>query len=55
MPWTAADAGKHKKGLDAAQKKRWARIANALLQKFEKEGDSDAEGRAIRIANKRVG
>lgn len=55
MPWTAADASKHKKGLSKKQQAQWAKVANALLKRFQKEGDADAEGRAIRIANDRVG
>lgn len=46
MPWTAADADKHIKGLSANQKKGWAKIANAALKEYN--GD---EGRAIRTAN----
>jgi uncharacterized protein YdaT len=45
MPWSASDASKHIKGLTPAQAKRWASIANSVL---EQTGD---EGRAIRIAN----
>ena len=48
MPWTAADAKKHKKGLTPAQAKKWATIANAV----RKSTGSDAE--AIRTANARV-
>lgn len=45
MPWTAADAKKHKKGLNSTQAKAWAEIANNALKEY---GD---EGRAIRTAN----
>lgn len=46
MPWKAGDAkGKTRKAKTPAQKKRWSRTANAVLNKT---GD---EGKAIRIAN----
>lgn len=48
MPWSAADASKHHKGLSDDSKERWARIANAILSKT---GD---EASAIKIANSRV-
>lgn len=51
MPWTAADAGKHHKGLSAAQKKKWAATANAVLSECKESGGSDCEGKAIRVAN----
>ncbi len=49
MPWTAADAKKHKKGLSASQSKKWAAVANGTL----KSTGNDAT--AIRTANKAVG
>lgn len=46
MPWSEADAAHKTKHADTpAKRAKWARIANAVL---EKDGD---EGRAIRIAN----
>lgn len=51
MPWTADDADKHKKGLTPAQKTKWAKIANGVLEQCRKDGGSDCEGKAIRIAN----
>ena len=46
MPWTANDAHKHTKKADTkAKKKKWAKIANAVLR----SGKSEAS--AIRIAN----
>src|SRR5512137_2515563 len=51
MPWTAKDADSHKKGLTPAQKKKWASIANGVLEKCQADGGSDCEGKAIRIAN----
>ena len=48
MPFSPSDADKHKKGLDQDSKVKWARVANAIL---EREGD---EGKAIRIANSQV-
>lgn len=55
MPWTAADADRHKKGLTEKQKKRWAAVANAVLRKCKKDSGDDCEGKAIRIASARVG
>jgi uncharacterized protein YdaT len=49
MPWSAGDAKKHKKGLSKTEAKKWAEIANAALKQY---GD---EGKAIRVANSRVG
>jgi hypothetical protein len=46
VPWTAKDASKHKAGLNASQRKKWAAIANGVL----KSTGNDAE--AIRTANK---
>jgi uncharacterized protein YdaT len=48
MPWIPADVDKHKKGLTPMQKKKWVKIANAVLRET---GD---EGRAVRIANSQV-
>lgn len=54
MPWSPRDALKHKKGLTPAQQKKWASIANSVLAQCQKDGDSDCEGKAIRIANSQV-
>lgn len=51
MPWVAADAKKHKKGLTSQQAKKWASIANGVLKDCQKKGGKDCEGKAIRIAN----
>lgn len=49
MPWQPKDAAKHTKAAQSdQQKKKWAEIANAVL---ERDGD---EGKAIRIANSRI-
>lgn len=46
MPWTAKDARRHtKQAKTAAQKRRWAQTANAVLRHT---GD---EAKAVRIAN----
>jgi len=45
MPWTAADAKSHKKGLNPTQSKAWAEIANNVLKE---KGD---EATAIKVAN----
>lgn len=54
MPWTKADALKHKKGLTEAQQAKWANIANRVLAACQKRGGGDCEGMAIRVANSRV-
>jgi len=51
MPWTSADAKKHKKGLTPQQEKRWASIANSVLKACKDSGTSDCDAKAIRIAN----
>ena len=51
MPWTIDDVDGFKKGLTAAQKKKWVSIANGILKECQSEGGSDCEGKAIRIAN----
>ena len=49
MPWTAADATRHTKSArTAAQKRKWARVANAVLKK------TGNEALAIKIANAAV-
>lgn len=45
MPWKAADASQHKKGLNPTQQKAWAEIANSALKEY---GD---EASAIKVAN----
>lgn len=55
MPWKAEDAAKHKKGLSGKESAKWARIANAILADCQGMKGSDCEGKAIRIANSRVG
>src|SRR5262252_5352007 len=54
MPWTAADAKKHKKGLSPKQSRQWAHVANAALKRCQDAGESDCDGRAIRQANAAV-
>lgn len=49
MPWTAADAQKHDNDANSpAKSKKWARIANSVLQRT---GD---EAQAIRVANSKI-
>lgn len=55
MPWKADDADKHKKGLSSDQKKSWAQIANGVLKECQQMNGEDCEGKAIRIANSKVG
>ena len=55
MPWTAAKAHKHKKGMSPEQAKKWAKVANNVLRECEAAGGSDCEGRAVRVANSAVG
>jgi len=46
MPWSARDASRHtKRAKTPAQKRKWAKVANAALREY---GD---EGRAVRAAN----
>lgn len=54
MPWTAAQAKDHKKGLTPTQAQAWAKIANHALSDCASKNGSDCEGRAIRIANAAV-
>jgi hypothetical protein len=44
MPWTAADADTHKKGLTKKQRRKWASIANAVFESCQDEA------KAIKIA-----
>ena len=55
MPWTVRDVDKHKKGLNNAQKRRWIKIANKVLQDCQKDGGKNCESLAIKIANSKVG
>lgn len=49
MPWTAADAPNHIKGLTKKQRKKWSAIANGVFDSCK--GDKDCEAKAIKIAN----
>jgi len=51
MPWTIKDVDSKIKGLNSSQKAAWVSIANAALANCKSKGDSDCEGRAVRIAN----
>ena len=55
MPWSVGDVDKHKKGLTNKDKKKWVSIANSVLESCKSSGGSDCEGKAIRIANSKVG
>lgn len=57
MPWTPADAPRHKRGLSARQRRQWAAVANTILATCLRRGGSQStcEGRAIRGANSAVG
>lgn len=55
MPWGVNDVEKHKKGLSAAQKKKWTQIANGILKECQEMKQGDCEKKAIRIANSKVG
>lgn len=49
MPWTAQDADKHVKGLSKKQKRKWAAIANSVLEACQ--GQEGGEAKALKIAN----
>ena len=53
MPWTPADADKHKKGLSAKGRRQWAAVANSALAKCLADGGEESEcaASAIRQAN----
>lgn len=53
MPWTAADAKSHVKGLTPKEARQWSHVANAALAACLKKGgsQSECEGSAIRQAN----
>lgn len=53
MPFTAADAKRHKEGLTGEQESAWAKIANAVLKRCQGQGNSAdfCEGKAVRVAN----
>lgn len=57
MPWTPADAHRHKRGLSARQARQWARVANSALRRCLADGgtQSRCEASAIRQANSAVG
>ena len=55
MPWSSSEAVKHKKGLSPAQAAKWAKIANGILADCQSAKGSDCEGKAVRIANSKVG
>ena len=57
MPWTPADANRHKKGLSARQRRQWSAVANSALQRCLAQGRSQSacESSAIRQANSAVG
>ena len=57
MPWTPADARRHKKGLSSKQARQWAHVANAMLQRCLSRGGSPSrcEASAVRAANSAVG
>jgi hypothetical protein len=52
MPWTAADADQHVKGLSPKQARAWAAVANSALQRCLRGGKSEATcaGQALRQA-----
>ena len=56
MPWVAADADRHHKGLSPKQRRQWAHVANSQLQTCLDRGGAQAhcEGQAIRAANAAV-
>jgi hypothetical protein len=55
MPWEPKDAHEHKKDLTTDQVQKWATIANAVLKQCREQNGTDCDGKAIRIANSKVG
>lgn len=56
MPWEVGDVERFKKGLTAAQKKKWCAIANAVLADCQESGKhKNCEAMAAMTANSRVG
>jgi hypothetical protein len=58
MPFTAGDAQRHTKKASTSRLRRmWSRIANSVRQRLLDEGmsESEADARAIRAANSRIG
>lgn len=57
MPWTVSDVDRFKRGLSAAQKRRWVRVANSALRSCLDNGGQQrqCEASAIRQANGVVG
>ncbi len=55
--WSKSDVSKHKKGLTDQQKEKWVKIANSVLKQCLDNGgkQKDCEGKAIRVANSKVG
>ena len=51
MPWTAADAARHKKGLSKAQAKKWASVANSVREDCLARKGKNCDAVAIRIAS----
>jgi hypothetical protein len=54
MPWKVSDVEKHKKGLTIEEKKKWVSIANRVLTTCKKNGETNCDAKAIRIANSQV-
>jgi len=51
MPWQIEDVDRFKKGLSLKGKRKWVAIANSTLTRCQKNGGSDCEAMAIKIAN----
>jgi len=51
LPFSISDVSKHNKNLTTKQKKVWVATANNVLNKCNKEGGSDCDAKAIKIAN----
>jgi len=54
MPWSVGDVDHHKKGLTAAQKAKWVRVANGVLKDCLAKKGKDCDAKSIRIANSSV-
>lgn len=55
MPWLERDVDRFKKGLTPDQKRQWVEVANGVLRDCQSNGGTDCEGKAVRIANGKVG
>lgn len=55
LPWTVDDVESHKTGLTAKQKRQWVAVANAALERCQRERGDNCDARAIRQANSVVG